>query len=401
LLRGPDTEELKSDLAKVEQRLRRLDAEDTFSPGERRLEQLYFLHWRKRLHFLLTRKKEVSFKALRQDIEDAMGPSLDPVKPDESWKVITPRVLLRAVLKIREDFAQLCGVQRNSFGDQCFKDLHDLAFGITEPAVFKNYFYRCIGEIQRIVIHAFGRFLQIALSQQGFIRSASVHWASLQVTDLIEREDRLIEGWIKSVCDKPGNVGTEGSQDFIEKVIFRTDWRAPQWLIMQPNGNLVYDPSAAWKRMNENDTRDLLRHFRENCWILLLESTLENVASLTYETLAKKSTSPEKSQEESPRAATQRPATTTHSLQKPLMLKYRSGIKRAILGALTHNPRATDAEVCRSLDADGGEELPPGWRTRKDDRSFYDAYARTRTRRKIEITISKVRRDLRIRGLLQ
>lgn len=175
MLRGPDTDELKSDLVKVEQRLRRLEAKDTFSPGERRLEELYFLHWRKRLQYLLARQK-VSFKAT--------GPSLNPVKPDESWKVITPHALLRAVLKIRDDFAHLCGVQRDSLGDQCFKDLHNLAFGITEPAIFKNYFYRCIGEIQRIVIDAFWRFLQIALSQRGFIRAASVHWASLQVADL-------------------------------------------------------------------------------------------------------------------------------------------------------------------------------------------------------------------------
>ena len=86
---------------------------------------------------------------------------------------------------------------------------------------------------------------------------------------------------------------------------------------------------------------------------------------------------------------------------KPLMLKYRSGIKRAILGALTQAPTATDAEICRSLDADGGEELPVGWKSRKEDRSFFRAYTDLRSKRKIEIAISKIRRDLRDRGLLE
>jgi hypothetical protein len=67
---------------------------------------------------------------------------------------------------------------------------------------------------------------------------------------------------------------------------------------------------------------------------------------------------------------------------------------------LTKNPRATDAEVCRLLDADGGEKLPIGWRKRREDRSFFDAYTEPTTKRKIEIAISKIRRDLRDRGLL-
>jgi hypothetical protein len=85
---------------------------------------------------------------------------------------------------------------------------------------------------------------------------------------------------------------------------------------------------------------------------------------------------------------------------KPLMLRYRSGIKRAILGALTRNPKATDAEICRALDVDGGEELPDNWKSRSADRLFFDAYSNAGTRHKIEIAISRIRRDLRDRGLL-
>jgi hypothetical protein len=75
-------------------------------------------------------------------------------------------------------------------------------------------------------------------------------------------------------------------------------------------------------------------------------------------------------------------------------------MKSAILRAIMNNPFATDAEVCRFLDADGGEDLPNGWKKRTEDRSFLGAYASPRTRRKIEIAISKIRKDLRDRGLL-
>jgi hypothetical protein len=85
---------------------------------------------------------------------------------------------------------------------------------------------------------------------------------------------------------------------------------------------------------------------------------------------------------------------------KPPLLQYRSGVKRAILVALTKTPTATDADICRTLDADGTEELPTTWRSRSADRSFFVAYSDRRTRHRIEVAISKMRRDLRQRGLL-
>ena len=78
-----------------------------------------------------------------------------------------------------------------------------------------------------------------------------------------------------------------------------------------------------------------------------------------------------------------------------------SGLKRAILIQLTQNPSATDLEICRGLVADGLAELPPGWNVNRRDRLFVRAYSGNRgVRRKIEITIGKVRADLREAGLL-
>lgn len=398
MLRGPNSEEHEIDLEKIELRLRRLNREDAFSPSERELEYQYFNHWRERLRYLLA-KERPSVGATTQNAQNTGDVSTNHVKvSDESWKVITPHVLFRAVINIREDFERVCDAQRGLFQGKCFKELHELAPGMTEPMVFRNHFDACIQRFQQVVVLSFSRFLEIALKQTGIIGASPVHWASLQTTDLIEREDRLVENWIKSVCDKQNDQNTNSDEEFMEKIVFRTDWRAPRWLIMQPNGNSRYDPSTTWDRMSEADTKRILRYLRESRWILLLEATLKDVGGSAYEVLAKR-THP--SQSEKPENSQKPPGATPKSAHKPLLLKYRSGIKRAILRALTDNPAATDAQVCGFLDADGGEELPAGWRRRKDDRSFFDAYASPETKRKVEIAISKIRRDLRDRKLLE
>jgi hypothetical protein len=205
-----------------------LETDDTVSPSERELEKMYFIHWRERLQSSLL-KEGSGHKEPTQPSEKQPLRRLNQVKPsDESWKVITPPALLRAVMNIRKDFQRRCDAQRDYFQEQCFKDLHPLASSMTEPAVFRNYFYGCIERIREIVKFAFGRFLEISLNQDGLIGAAPVQWASLQTFDLIEVEDRLVEAWIKSACDKPSDCHPKDDQEFMEKVVFRTDWRAPQ-----------------------------------------------------------------------------------------------------------------------------------------------------------------------------
>lgn len=83
-----------------------------------------------------------------------------------------------------------------------------------------------------------------------------------------------------------------------------------------------------------------------------------------------------------------------------LLSKYRSELKRAVLVQLTKSPKASDLDICRNLDDDGSAELPKTWRTNPGDRSFEEAYKNRDRRRRIEITISKIRADLRKSGLL-
>ena len=80
-------------------------------------------------------------------------------------------------------------------------------------------------------------------------------------------------------------------------------------------------------------------------------------------------------------------------------LKYRSHLKRAIALQFINNTSASDLDICRGLDADGAIELPTEWTIHKN-RLFEVAYRNPAIRRRIEITISKVRTDLRKKGFL-
>jgi hypothetical protein len=85
--------------------------------------------------------------------------------------------------------------------------------------------------------------------------------------------------------------------------------------------------------------------------------------------------------------------------KKGLLHNYRSPLKKAIALRLSQDPDATDLQICRSLDAEGEVDLPPKWNL-KSDRSFATAYKNQIIRRTIESMISKVRGDMRRRGLL-
>ena len=99
-------------------------------------------------------------------------------------------------------------------------------------------------------------------------------------------------------------------------------------------------------------------------------------------------------------AKTELSGAKTNSRSKGLLLNYRSEIKRAILTALTKNPKANDLAICRALDNDGAADLPTNWQPKPGERQFEKAYKENRTRPRIEQAISKVRADLRKEGLL-
>ena len=79
----------------------------------------------------------------------------------------------------------------------------------------------------------------------------------------------------------------------------------------------------------------------------------------------------------------------------PPLRCYKSPVKRAIANALVKSPNASDLELCRSIDEDGTAELEG----KGAERSKRPTGTRKR-RPNLETTISKVRRDMREKGLL-
>jgi len=79
-------------------------------------------------------------------------------------------------------------------------------------------------------------------------------------------------------------------------------------------------------------------------------------------------------------------------------VKFASELKRAIAKFFSFDPNASDLQICRYLDEDG-VELPKTWKN-GNNRLFERAYKDPQHRRKVERTISKVRTEMRNKGLL-
>ena len=77
---------------------------------------------------------------------------------------------------------------------------------------------------------------------------------------------------------------------------------------------------------------------------------------------------------------------------------YQSKIKQAIQGVLSRKPLASDLEVVRELDK-REEKLPRGWKKTPDSCFFAETYLDRGLRHRIETEISKVRGDMRKRGI--
>jgi hypothetical protein len=326
---GPDTAELEADLAEIERCLQVLDVDSGLSPQARNLRRTYYTHRRDKLwpHLVrLTHQRKVqsceqelqrrraalgrlSGNATPDEIQeaangceqaenvlgearaelDAKSSALVDV-PDESWEAITPRELLLAVAHVRSDFERLADGICFSTEKRCFRELHPTTAGNAEPAVFRRHFEDCVRKLCAVVDGVFSRVVEISLAQKGTIGQVPIEWAALQVRDLIDHKSRRINHWVKSACDKPDYDIKSLHLKTAEELLFRTDWRAPKWLLMKPNGNAPYDPSTVWDRMNEAETCGMLKALREDRWVLSLETTLEQLVGSAHERLAKRGT---------------------------------------------------------------------------------------------------------------
>jgi hypothetical protein len=85
----------------------------------------------------------------------------------------------------------------------------------------------------------------------------------------------------------------------------------------------------------------------------------------------------------------------------PTSLNYRSELKRAVALLLIKDPNVSDLNICRGLDADGAVELPQSLTGDGQRRLFIAAYKDPRHRHRLETTFSRVRRNMRDKGLLK
>jgi hypothetical protein len=426
---GPDTSELEADLAKIERCLRALDGDKALSPQARKLRRTYYSHRRDKLWPHLVRLKharkvqscERELRQKRKALDLFSGNATDDeIKrkaneceqaenvlsearaeldarssalidlPGESWEAITPRELLLAVTHIRGDFERLEGGICFNTEQQCFKELHPVTAGNAEPAVFREHFWDCIRRLCAVVYGVFPRFVEISRAQKGTIGQAPIEWAALQVRDLIEHGSRTINHWVKSACDKPDYDIKSFDLKTTEELVFRTDWRAPKWLRMKPNGNAPYDPSTAWDRMDEDETRRVLKSLREDQWVLSLEATLEQLVGSAHEVLAKRKTHAAPGSQEPAKVTTQQ-GTPKNRLIDPR--------KELIAGLKARNPNRPARKICELIDRQIASTpirrailapLEPWQRKAPGKRSWVEVYDHAKTRNLVRSYVNKV-----------
>jgi hypothetical protein len=281
----------------------------------------------------------------------------------------------------------------------------------TPPAVFRGYFDVYYEGVEVNVRDQFSQMLKIGLPNSDALNAHPVEWAKSHLEFLINGHVHSVERWIKAVCDTQEVPDPELIAKEFEELVFWRKWRAPRLIHMQPAGNTRYDAATAWAREDEPRTRQLLDG-RSRRFIEFLEIALDKLAGDAHVRVAQ---TREYAQAQRQREAAELPfgirlsqdtrqnqiAERNHGTKSGgLMSKYRSALKRAVLMQISQNPSASDLEICRGLDADGGVELPSTWRVHAGDRLFAGAYSNPGTRRKVEIAISKIRADLRNKGLL-
>jgi hypothetical protein len=342
-----------------------------------------------------------------------------------NWQDITPKQLQPAVTAIRKAFDDATWSCGESARRLCFAGLHptpgnqqstnpatdldpykkylvaaigDRAREViarsnqTAPAIFKAYMdlYR-IGVIA-VIRSLFEEALQIGIAQVLILKLHPVEWATSHLRILIDEEKSSVQLWIKRVCDIQDHSNFPQGNEELGEMMFWKAWRAPRLIRMSPVGNTRYEAGTVWEREDESTSQRLLESHGK-MFVFSCHSDLEKIAGAAQVELAKRpirSVTPEKSSEANAGHVTTSKNKTTATLD------YRSAVSLA----LVINPSATDIDICRRLDADGGVDLPSALSNAGCDRLFVSAYKDPRRRHRLEVTFSKVRKDLRDKGLL-
>jgi hypothetical protein len=296
----------------------------------------------------------------------------------------------------------------------------DQLLGIgTLPAVFRAYLDAYQSGMEAELEREFETLWQVAQSNAEILGMPPIDWSASHIRLMVTNLALGVRLWIRQACDKPDMNPVDSEEALTEAEIWKS-WRAPRLIHMNPAGNTRYDLETMWDREGEDRTQELLTK-RSDRFLQFLEIHLRQIMGKAHILSAQFPTKPKSSPLEFSVAAgtpsrsslesdtnrsdavsgeARQSAQSDTSKPKGLLLRYRSELKRAILIQLTQNPTATDMEVCRGLDADGSVEVPQGWKANVADRSFELAYKNPRFKRRVEVAISRIRTDLRNRGLM-
>jgi hypothetical protein len=355
------------------------------------------------------------------------------------WKKITPQHLIPAVEHIRESFDRGHRSCSRITGKFCHHDLHphqrDPKFLIAykdalhvylgvvgrsarkefetflqmgnPSAIFRAYFDLFYEGIRCNVKAHFDSVLKIGLANWTSLNTHPVAWAKSHLDLLIADLPVVIERWIKETCDTQAIPEPELISSNFDEIVFWRTWRAPKLIYMQPAGNGRYDAARAWEREDEPRTKELLSA-RSERFSQFLGISLEQIAGTAHVSVAQDNRYTEllanfssqgnrvQNRSDTPKANNRTPPIEISAL----LPKYQSPIKRAILMQFLANPIASDLDICRGLDATDDVDLPEDWRAHDSDRLFMGAYRNPMLRPRIEVTISKIRGELRKRGLI-
>jgi hypothetical protein len=314
--------------------------------------------------------------------------------------------------EIREYASQLV-ILKGCVGPSSTQYFHDLLKRKTPSAILKAFFHLYQEVMAQAVKIAFRDLLETGSANAKRLDTPPIDWAEWQVKSIINSASYLTGLWLKGCCDVQA-YDSSAPHDFDwdageEEELTWTSWRAPRYASMQPSLGLPYEASRALEREDEESSRDVVKAFKQY-FVIHLEAELKDCVGEARLALAKQ---PQQEQYSPTHSNSQQgpipntPAVPPQILgargpahSSPLLLKYRSEVKRAILIQLTQNPGANNLEICRALDGDGAVDLPKTWKRTDEDRLFADAYMDPSRRHKIEIAISRIRADLRKRELL-
>jgi TIR domain-containing protein len=201
------------------------------------------------------------------------------------WENLTPHSLINAVAHVRERFEEEEFKFNFLTRQECYKELHPVPATETAPAVFKHYMDVLEEGLKQAVKKGFDDLFEIGLANANLITEGPIEWAKSHLALLITGKEYKIEIWIKNVCDQQEMSKGATPEDMEEFVHWRT-WRAPKLIIMQPSGNMLYDPAVAWSREAEDRTEKLL-HGLSKRFVQGLGFHLDRIAGEAHIKLAK------------------------------------------------------------------------------------------------------------------